>query len=290
MKPEILCRRFSCLAVATTVIALLHTTAAGRPSFDPAKAKGGLPQCKADLLQAGEHVKRYKAELGICRRGLAVAHSAVAQARGRIAACEEKLATCAAEANGAVVLQTGQRTCYATYVAPVGLVWEEVDCDAEAAPAGQDGQLQFGAVPPDPRFTDLGDGTVLDEFTGLVWLKDWGCALKDWTGALAFADGLQDGQCGLSDGSEAGAWRLPNRNELLSIVDISELSPAVPRDEQDNPVFDNVGGTYWSSSSYVNFGGKNAWVINFNDGVVNILGKGVNGAAVAVRDQAPPNP
>jgi hypothetical protein len=287
MKAETIGRRLSCAAAVTSIITLLSTATAGGPSFDPSTAKGGLPRCKADLFHAGEHVKRYKAELGRCRRGLAVAKSAVARARRRIAACEEKLAACTAETDSALVAQTGQQTCYATTIGPFGPVWEEVDCDADAIPEGQDGQLQAGAAPPDPRFTDGGDGTVLDEFTGLVWLKDWGCASMDWTDALAFAGGLEHGQCGLSDGSGAGVWRLPNRNELLSVVNISELSPAVSRDGEDNPVFDNVGGTYWSSSSYVNFGGKNAWVINFNDGTVNILGKGVNASAVAVRDITP---
>ena len=37
--------------------------------------------------------------------------------------------------------------------------------------AGDDGELQVGVAWPDPRFTDLGDGTVADNHTGLVWAK-----------------------------------------------------------------------------------------------------------------------
>ena len=35
-----------------------------------------------------------------------------------------------------------------------------------------DGELQMGVVWPDPRFTDNFDGTVTDDLTGLIWLRD----------------------------------------------------------------------------------------------------------------------
>ena len=38
--------------------------------------------------------------------------------------------------------------------------------------AGDDGALQKGVALPRPRFTDNGDGTVTDNKTQLVWLKD----------------------------------------------------------------------------------------------------------------------
>ena len=40
---------------------------------------------------------------------------------------------------------------------------------------GDDGDLQRGVAWPDPRFTDNGDGTVTDNLTGLIWLKNANC-------------------------------------------------------------------------------------------------------------------
>jgi hypothetical protein len=39
---------------------------------------------------------------------------------------------------------------------------------------GEDGDLQKGVAWPNPRFTDNGNGTVTDNLTKLVWLKDAG--------------------------------------------------------------------------------------------------------------------
>ncbi|MGC9023085.1 MAG: hypothetical protein ACP5J5_08205, partial [Dissulfurimicrobium sp.] len=38
--------------------------------------------------------------------------------------------------------------------------------------ARDDGALQMGATLPTPRFTDNGNGTVTDNLTGLIWLKN----------------------------------------------------------------------------------------------------------------------
>ena len=48
-----------------------------------------------------------------------------------------------------------------------------------------DGALQRGVTWPSPRFTDNGDGTVTDNLTGLIWLKDANYdGEKRWTNAL----------------------------------------------------------------------------------------------------------
>ena len=65
------------------------------------------------------------------------------------------------------------------------------------------------------RFEDQGDGTVLDCNTQLVWLKDANCfGLRTWAGAEIAAANLQNGDCGLTDGSVAGDWRQPTRFEF----------------------------------------------------------------------------
>jgi len=136
---------------------------------------------------------------------------------------------------------------------------------------GDDGALHAGVPWPRARFTDNQDGTVTDHVTGFIWLKNAGCFNPaNWDGALTDANTLASGVCGLSDGSTAGQWRLPNLNELESLVDVSASSPALTA---GNP-FTNVStGLYWTSTAKWagGWGGVNAppsvaWAIRLNDG------------------------
>lgn len=128
---------------------------------------------------------------------------------------------------------------------------------------GDDGDLQKGAVWPSPRFTDNGDGTVTDRLTGLVWLEDANCfGVLSWQNALAAANGLNSGECGLSDGSAEGAWRLANVNELVSLTDFSEYDLAL----QDGHPFDNVAGTYYWSSTRRDDNSIAAWCADILSG------------------------
>lgn len=116
------------------------------------------------------------------------------------------------------------------------------------------------------RFTNNGDGTITDGLTGLIWLQDAGCLGSAlWANALTTVNALASGQCGLRDGSAAGSWRLPNLNELESLIDVSAADPALPT----NDYFVNVsGGIYWTSTSYYggNTGSDKAWTIRLSDG------------------------
>ena len=84
--------------------------------------------------------------------------------------------------------------------------------------AGDDGTLQAGVALTYPRMVDHGDGTLTDTVTGLVWLKRADCVSGDWSSAVAAVRTLASGQCGLGDGSSAGAWRMPNRKEMASLA------------------------------------------------------------------------
>ena len=141
--------------------------------------------------------------------------------------------------------------------------------------SGDDASVNKGVAWPSSRFTDNKDGTVTDHLTGLVWLKNAGCfAPSSWSAALNSANLLASGQCGLTDGSTAGQWRMPNVNELESLVDISQSNPAII---VSSP-FANIAmaTAYWSSSSYMasspfnfaNTGGApaSAMAIRFTDG------------------------
>lgn len=114
---------------------------------------------------------------------------------------------------------------------------------------GDDGSLQKGVASPTPRFTDNNNGTVTDNLTGLIWMKNANAfsGTKTWDQALSLANNLKDPDYGLSDGSVAGDWRLPNLKELLSLIDYGRSNPALPAGH----LFDNVQSSYpyWSSTT-----------------------------------------
>lgn len=136
--------------------------------------------------------------------------------------------------------------------------------------AGDDGDLERGVSWPSPRFTDNGNGTVTDNLTGLIWLKNANCfGTRNWSQALSDCNGLSNGSCGLTDGSSPGDWRLPNRKELLSLVDYSRYYPALP----DGHLFSNVQSSYyWSATTGAHYTGI-AWFVNMYDGDVTHSGK-----------------
>lgn len=143
----------------------------------------------------------------------------------------------------APVPQTGQRTSYTT---------------------GDDGVLQMGIEwDAATRFTDNGDGTVLDTLTGLIWLKNADCyGAIGWVQGLKNTATLENGVCGLSDGSANWDWRLPNVREMLSLIDYGEYAPAL----SDGHPF-SVGniGVYWTSTTDATNQSK-AWLVRLTQG------------------------
>ena len=60
---------------------------------------------------------------------------------------------------------------------------------------------------------------MTDTVTGLIWLQDADCLGSDnWVGANQAAAGVKEGDCSLTDGSSAGDWRLPTRDEWQATV------------------------------------------------------------------------
>ena len=97
------------------------------------------------------------------------------------------------------------------------------------------------------RFTivetdDVADGTVLDNLTGLTWLRDAECfGLATYEQAKAFASGLTGGSCGLSP-DVTHRWRLPTIEELESL-----RAGAPPEHPFEDPNFPDTAGTgQWS--------------------------------------------
>ena len=147
--------------------------------------------------------------------------------------------------------KTGQTTCYDT----AGNV---IACPY----TGQDGDIQAGVPWPTPRFTVSGD-CVTDNLTGLMWTKNANLpgGYKTWQQALDYANGLS--LCGYTD------WRLPNVNELESLINAGQGNSATWLNTQG---FINVQSYYyWSATSSAYYTG-NAWVVymwNGNVGDVN---------------------
>ena len=109
-------------------------------------------------------------------------------------------------------------------------------------------QSNITASTPDERYTINTDGTVIDDQTGLMWMR---CSLgqqwqnntcegetlsANWQESLELAQGV----------TFAGAsnWRLPNIKELKSIIEDQCYLPAI-----NENIFPNTPGvSYWSSS------------------------------------------
>ena len=138
------------------------------------------------------------------------------------------------------------------------------------------------------RYVDNGDGTVTDTRSNLLWLKNSNCFDEQtWDDAMQIAANLANGQCGLSDASTAGTWRLPTKIEWQLMID----------DRYTNPVISNAAGTgkwtegdaftgvvsdwYWDSTAYdTNY----AWNVHLNDGYVNFGNKRYANYVWPVRD------
>ena len=92
-----------------------------------------------------------------------------------------------------------------------------------------------------PRYADNGDGTVTDNNTKLMWVKNANrCGWKEkWQDAINYCGDVT--LAGLSD------WRLPSLSELMSLIDPSHRNPALT---PGHPFTNVQSDSYWSSSYY----------------------------------------
>ncbi len=198
------------------------------------------------------------------------------------------------------VAQTGQELCYDASNAQL------VTCNG----SGQDAEWLAGASWPIPRYyVNLSsdnvtpDGTITDLFTNLMWTTDAATAgpgdsaidpelcandpatsrgvFKSWQQALDFVkiclNSATDPWLGYRD------WRLPNKNELASLIDRS-VAPNTPALEADQP-FQNVivetdpvglypqAAGHWSSTTSLKNPGA-AKIVDMTFGDIISLSKG----------------
>jgi len=125
-------------------------------------------------------------------------------------------------------------------------------------------------TPVTARFTDNNDGTVTDNTTGLIWLKNANCFGRiNWYEAITGVADLAHGQCGLADGSSQGDWRLPEKAELLALLDERYEYPALSNAANTGPwaegdPFSGVQtNPYWSATAYENYSDA-VWLVRFS--------------------------
>jgi len=83
----------------------------------------------------------------------------------------------------------------------------------------EDKYARYHVWPVHSRFTDNANGTVTDNQTGLIWLKDANCyGDKNWHDATSMIDNLKAGKCDLTDGSKLGDWYIPKINEFFQLL------------------------------------------------------------------------
>ena len=137
--------------------------------------------------------------------------------------------------------------------------------DAPAAPPAPVAPLVVAST----RFTDNGNGTVTDNLTGLIWLKQASClGTRTWGDAITQATLLDSGRCGLTDGSTTSSWRVPNRNELQSLIDYTRAGnlDKLPAGHPFTAVQPNW---YWSSTLFTPDPGFAAWAVDLGHGYVD---------------------
>jgi hypothetical protein len=129
-------------------------------------------------------------------------------------------------------------------------------------------------------FVDCDNGTVTDNRSGLVWMKNASCfnGTMVWTQAMLTVMGLSSGHCGLDDGSSPGDWRLPTKEEWEAMIaNATSCNPTISDDAGTGCWAEGVGSSftgvemsfYWSSTTNtITADASAAWVVNLTTGSV----------------------
>ena len=118
------------------------------------------------------------------------------------------------------------------------------------------------------------NGVVSDSSTNLEWQDDYSDnsnSIKQttWQSAIDYCENLTL--------NAQNDWRLPNKNELLSIADYTKSNPSIA--EQ----FTNTSNNYYWSSTTHQSDHTNAWIVNFGYGYTGHHNKYNSGYVRCVR-------
>ena len=114
------------------------------------------------------------------------------------------------------------------------------------------------------------ENTVTDNVTKLVWQRRVPTNYPGCSGSSGTTCTWQEAQayCRRADTAAAlggSGWRLPNRIELVSLIDETRANPAI-----ETSVFPDVAVlAFWSSSVAFDFPNQYAWYVYFGDGSSN---------------------
>ena len=124
------------------------------------------------------------------------------------------------------------------------------------------------------NFSRNANGVVTDSRTNLEWQDDYSdntnsIKATTWKSAIEYCENLN-----LDSNND---WRLPNLNELTSLVYNRAYNPAI------DDLFQKTNADYyWSSTTNVN-NNISAWVVSFNNGRHNNYDKSLNNSVRCVR-------
>lgn len=141
-----------------------------------------------------------------------------------------------------------------------------------------------GSTAPNPRFTDNGCD-ITDNLTGLIWVKD--LSTVNSGESLNWNTSLSTAAAGTWCSQTAGTWRVPNINELASLINYGVgnqttnwLNAAIA---SGGAGFSNVQANYyWSSSSSATYA-SNALILDMSLGFISSNNKGIKYWLIPVR-------
>jgi len=140
-----------------------------------------------------------------------------------------------------------------------------------------DQKLQCDTLATCPRFIVLSNWNneaVLDRETGLVWEKSPSTSTMAWAATQSYCNNL-------TVGNRKG-WRRPTIEELASLVDPMQSSPALPAGHPFISVQSGALVVYWSATTFASSSGF-AGGVNFALGEVSFTTTGNNGFVWCVR-------
>jgi hypothetical protein len=177
-------------------------------------------------------------------------------------------------------LRTGQNAC-----------WNQAGTQIACAGTGQDADVRAGLS---RFFIDLGNGTILDTRTGLTWEKhsDDG-SIHDMDDQYLWGDAFQ--KIATLNAIRFGGhddWRMPNVNELYSLVSYETEYPTIPLDFRHActpgctvltcSCSEDDGSTYWSSTTWAP-DSRFVLIVWFSKGMIHVAQPGATIAVRAVR-------
>ncbi|MFC1831995.1 DUF1566 domain-containing protein [Thermodesulfobacteriota bacterium] len=130
----------------------------------------------------------------------------------------------------------------------------------------------------------MGGEAVLDNQTGLVWARDSQIFGKkvDWEEGVKICENIEIGR--------KKGWRLPTRDELITILDTSQSEPALPEGHPFLNIDDlatasgrPAGYHYWTSTAYKD-DSERVWMVSLSVGKVQDALKLMDETVWPVRD------